>query len=156
MKVRTTMARTRLGSRFAAVGCGILVILASAALSGCTGSSPPAALPTTSSPGPSTSATPTATSSSTAGSSPRPQRQRVGQFLAPPHRDRVGDGDPDPTPTPTPTPSPTPSPFPTAAPVTGGGGTAGFQHALLLGLGAAAILAGAGSIVYRRRVVRNR
>jgi hypothetical protein len=45
---------------------------------------------------------------------------------------------------------------PTVAPATGGGGTAGFQHSLLLGLGLAAILAGAGSIAYRRKMVRNR
>jgi DhnA family fructose-bisphosphate aldolase class Ia len=45
---------------------------------------------------------------------------------------------------------------PTGAPVTGGGGTAGFQNTLLLGLGAAAILAGAGGIAYRRRLSRHR
>ena len=54
------------------------------------------------------------------------------------------------------TPSPSASSFPTAAPATGGGGTAGFQDALLFGLGGAAILAGAGSIAYRRKVIRNR
>ena len=48
------------------------------------------------------------------------------------------------------------SEVPTAAPVTGGGGTAGLQDGLLFGLGAAAILAGAGSIVYRRRLTRHR
>jgi hypothetical protein len=42
------------------------------------------------------------------------------------------------------------------APATGGGGTAGFQDTLLLGVGGAAILAGAGSIAYRRRVIRSR
>ena len=66
----------------------------------------------------------------------------------------------------TPSPSPSvivsvsPSPYyttyPTAAPVTGGGGTAGFQDAGLVVLGGVAILAGAGSIVYRRRKTRNR
>ena len=45
---------------------------------------------------------------------------------------------------------------PTAAPVTGGGGTAGLQDGLLFVLGAAAILAGAGSIVYRRWLTRRR
>ena len=60
------------------------------------------------------------------------------------------------TPTPTPTPSQSANAFPTAAPETGGGGTAGFQDTLLVTLGGAAILAGAGSIVYRRRVIRNR
>jgi hypothetical protein len=50
----------------------------------------------------------------------------------------------------------TPTAFPTAAPPTGGGGTAGFQHGLLLGIGGLALLAGAGTIAYRRRVIRNR
>lgn len=50
--------------------------------------------------------------------------------------------------------TPSASPFPSAAPVTGGGGTAGFQDALLLGFGVAALLAGAGSLAYRRRLTR--
>ena len=45
---------------------------------------------------------------------------------------------------------------PAAAPVTGGGGTAGLQDGLLFLLGAAAILAGAGSIVYHRWLTRRR
>jgi hypothetical protein len=48
------------------------------------------------------------------------------------------------------------TPFPTVAPVTGGGGTAGFQNAGLAVLGGTAIAAGLGSIVYRRRMTRNR
>jgi hypothetical protein len=52
--------------------------------------------------------------------------------------------------------TPSASPFPSAAPVTGGGGTAGFQDASLLGLGVAALLAGAGSLAYRRRLTRKR
>ena len=47
-------------------------------------------------------------------------------------------------------------PVPSAPPATGGGGTAGFQDALLLGLGVAALLAGAGSLAYRRRLTRKR
>jgi hypothetical protein len=60
--------------------------------------------------------------------------------------------------TPSPSPSPSPSPFPdiTAAPATGGGGTAGFQDVSLLVLGGMAVLAGAGSLAYRRRIIRNR
>jgi hypothetical protein len=53
------------------------------------------------------------------------------------------------------TTSPTSS-IPSAAPVTGGGGTAGFQGTLLLVLGAAAILAGAGGLAYRRWFARGR
>ncbi len=45
---------------------------------------------------------------------------------------------------------------PTAAPITGGGGTAGLQHVVLFGVGAAAILAGAGSLTYRRWLSRGR
>jgi hypothetical protein len=52
--------------------------------------------------------------------------------------------------------TPSANPFPYAAPATGGGGTAGFQDALLLGLGVAALLAGAGNLAYRRRLTRKR
>jgi hypothetical protein len=52
--------------------------------------------------------------------------------------------------------TPSASPLPSAPPAAGGGGTAGFQDALLLGLGVAALLAGAGSLAYRRRLTRNR
>ena len=44
----------------------------------------------------------------------------------------------------------------TAAPATGGGGTAGLQDATLFIIGGAAIVAGAGGIAYRRRATRNR
>ena len=40
---------------------------------------------------------------------------------------------------------------PIGAPSTGGGGTAGLQHVMLFGLGALAVLAGLGSLIYRRR-----
>jgi hypothetical protein len=45
---------------------------------------------------------------------------------------------------------------PSGAPVTGGGGTAGFQGTTLLVLGAGAILAGAGGLGYRRWLGRRR
>lgn len=48
----------------------------------------------------------------------------------------------------------TPATYPTAAPQTGGGGTAGLQDGLLFGIGGAAILAGLGSLAYRRRLAR--
>ncbi|MGD0559444.1 MAG: hypothetical protein ABSA93_31285 [Streptosporangiaceae bacterium] len=55
-----------------------------------------------------------------------------------------------------PTPSPSPSSYyPTAAPVTGGGGTAGLQDTGLLAVGILAIVAGAGAFVLRRRLSRD-
>ena len=51
------------------------------------------------------------------------------------------------------TPVPSATRYP-GAPETGGGGTAGLQDGLLFGLGGAAILAGAGSLAYRRRLSR--
>jgi hypothetical protein len=44
--------------------------------------------------------------------------------------------------------------YPTAAPETGGGGTAGLQDGVLFGVGGAAVLAGLGSLAYRRRLAR--
>ena len=44
--------------------------------------------------------------------------------------------------------------FPTAAPETGGGATAGLQDGLLFGAGGAAVLAGLGTLAYRRRLAR--
>jgi hypothetical protein len=50
--------------------------------------------------------------------------------------------------------TPASSEFPTAAPETGGGGTAGLQDGLLFGAGGAAVLAGFGALAYRRRLAR--
>jgi hypothetical protein len=66
---------------------------------------------------------------------------------------------PPPTPTASPSPSPSPSPYfttaaPVGAPSTGGGGTAGLQHAGLFALGGLAVLAGLVSLLYRRRTLR--
>jgi hypothetical protein len=44
--------------------------------------------------------------------------------------------------------------FPTAAPQTGGGGTAGLQDGVLFGGGGLAVLAGLGTLAYRRRLSR--
>jgi fibronectin-binding protein 1 len=52
------------------------------------------------------------------------------------------------------TPVPSATRFPNGAPQTGGGGTAGLQDGTLFGAGAVAILAGLGSLTYRRRVRR--
>jgi hypothetical protein len=44
--------------------------------------------------------------------------------------------------------------YPTAAPETGGGGTAGLQDGLLFGLGGASVVAGLGFLALRRRLSR--
>jgi hypothetical protein len=142
MKMSTTIAGMARNARLAAVG-GVAAILVSVAVSACGGSTPSAG--PSFSPGgtvtPTETGTPTSTGTPTTTASP--------------------DQSATPTPTesslpPSPTPSSSPSPFPTVAPATGGGGTAGFQDGLLLAVGAAAILAGAGSLAYRRRLLRNR
>jgi hypothetical protein len=53
----------------------------------------------------------------------------------------------------TPTPTPT-STLPTAAPATGGGGTAGLEDVPLFLFGGAAVLVGAGTLAYRRKIIR--
>jgi hypothetical protein len=58
------------------------------------------------------------------------------------------------TPRATHTSAPAAPAIPTAAPETGGGGTAGLQDGLLFGVGGLAVLAGMGSLGYRRRLVR--
>ncbi len=127
MKMRTTIARTGLSARLAVIGCSAMTILASAAVSACTGSTP-SSVPTSFSPAGSTSPTSASSSSSSASASASPS----------------------------PTPSPSASLVPAAAPAAGGGGTAGFQDTLLFALGGAAVLVGAASIAYRRRLIRKR
>jgi hypothetical protein len=51
-------------------------------------------------------------------------------------------------------PPPSHTAFPTAAPETGGGGTAGLQDGVLFGAGGVAVLVGFGTLVYRRRLSR--
>src|SRR5450631_3133530 len=140
MNMRTAMARARLSGILTAVGFGILTLLVSAAVSACTTSSSTATLPS-SSPSHSDSATPTASPSAT--------RTTVTPSTSASHSA-------SPSASPSATRSTSASPLPTAAPPTGGGGTAGFQDVALLGLGGAAILAGAGSLAYRRKIIRNR
>jgi hypothetical protein len=136
----TASVRTRLRVRLAAISCATLAILGSAALAGCGGSTP-SATPTTFSPGTSDSTTVSPTPSSTTGTaSPSSTAQHSASPSAKPsrrhHHDRHA--------------------TPTAAPATGGGGTAGLQHQALLALGGTAIVAGAGLITYRRRTTRGR
>jgi len=139
MNVRTAIARAARSARLTAVGWGILTILVSAGVSACTSSpssTPPAVFSpsVTGSPGTATQAARAASSSS-----PSNSASAAPAVAAPPPE----------------TPSPSYSSVP-PAPATGGGGTAGLQDAVLFGLGAAAILAGAGSIIYRRKLTKDR
>jgi hypothetical protein len=132
-------------ARLAGVRAGVLA-LSVAGLAACAGSTPKVALPGSSaSSSASTSASPSSTGSGTP-TSPPPSKTAS---PTPSHS-------PAPTPTPTPTPASHSARPPAGAPATGGGGTAGFQDPLLAGLGGAALLAGAGSLAYRRKVLRNR
>lgn len=148
MKARTAIVRTAHRVRLTTVGLGLMTVTACVALSACTSSpgSSPSSSVTLLSPTASGTATVTATATSTVSPTASPTVSPT---------DTVS---PSPTPSYSPTPSPTYyySPIPTAAPVTGGGGTAGFQDTALAVLGSVAIVGGLGSIAYRRRITRNR
>ena len=149
MKVRGTIASTPLSATLTALCWGALALLAPVALSACT-SSTSTTPPTVFSPSVSGTATVTATASgdtSPSGSTSTPGVTATATATASPATPEV---------TVTQTVTVSPSSIPPAAPVTGGGGTAGFQDTLLLALGAAAIMAGAGGLVYRRWLGRGR
>ena len=160
MKVRTTITGTALRARLTALCWGALILLAPVAVSACSGSSTSPTIPTFT-PSVTVSGTVTAPASGPAHpllrrhvrpppTPPRSGTPGVSSSLPDGHARGHRDGNghrPGHLVT---------SYVPTAAPVTGGGGTAGLQDGLLFGLGAAAILAGAGSIVYRRRLTRHR
>jgi hypothetical protein len=156
MKVQTTIAGTALRARLTALCWGALIVLAPLAVSACSGSSSTPNVPsfsptvttgtatvpasdgnTPSSGGTSDTGTPGVTSSSSTSSSTVTPVATVTETVTAPATSST-------------------SFVPTAAPVTGGGGTAGLQDGLLFVLGTAAILAGAGSIIYRRRFTRHR
>ena len=150
MKVRPTITATPPGAKLTALCWGALTLLVPVAVSACSsGSSSTPTVPTfspsvttTSVPASSTttpaSGSTTATSTATAAGSPVATHTATA------------------TATVTVTPTSPATQIPSGAPVTGGGGTAGLQDGMLFGVGAAAILAGAGSIVYRRRLTRGR
>jgi len=129
MKVRTTVAGAGLSAVLAVLGCGTMAIFVSTAVSACSGSS-------TSTP----DAGSTTSFSSAATTAPNPgiTTETVTAHASTPA-----------------TSNPTASPV-TAAPATGGGGTAGTEDAPLFVIGGVAVLAGAGSLAYRRKVTRNR
>ena len=144
MKVPTAIGRTALRPRLTAVSYGALILLGIAAFSACSSS--------TSTP-PSESSFTIISSLTSSGSGSVTNNVADGGATSGAATVTVT---PTLTTTVTASPSPSPSPIPTLAPVTGGGGTAGFQDGLLLVIGAAAIAAGAGGIAYRRRLNRHR
>jgi LPXTG-motif cell wall-anchored protein len=127
MRVRTTIAGAGLSAVLSVVGCGAMTIVVSAAVSACSGSS---------------TSTPEAGGTSF---SSEPSTAPNGGVTT-----ETVTANPA-----TATSNPTASPV-TAAPATGGGGTAGTEDAPLFVIGGVAVLAGAGSLAYRRRVTRNR
>ena len=157
MKLRGTTAGTPFGAKLTALCWAALTLLAPVAVSACTSSSPTA--PTIISPTVTNSPTATGATSASSGTSASAGDTSAsgtpgvssGSASASSHaQPQVS------TVTETVTASANSTNVPPAAPVTGGGGTAGFQGTLLLVLGAAAILAGAGGLVYRRWLGRGR
>jgi hypothetical protein len=150
MKTRTATAGTALRAGLTAVGFAALTIVGAASVGACSTSPPKATLPKLS-PGPTVSTSaPTTPSHSAAVKTPSPSAASGGSSSPAASASRS----PRATPTASDRRSPARThsrPFPAAAPATGGGGTAGLRDAWLLGLGGAAILAGAGCLVYRRR-----
>lgn len=156
MKVRTTIAGTALRARLTALCWGALIILAPLAVSACSGSTSTPTVPSFSP----TVTTGTATAPASDGNTPSSGATSASGTPG------VVSSSSTPSTTVTPVATVTEtvtapatsstSYVPTVAPVTGGGGTAGLQDGLLFVLGAAAILAGAGSIIYRRRFTRHR
>jgi hypothetical protein len=150
MRVRTTIAGTARSMRLTAIGWGALAVIASVVISGCTSASsttPPAIFTPSVTVSGSASVTASAGVSPSTGDSPSPVVTTTTTTPTPTRTTTF-------TATPTPTVTRTVTAYPTAAPVTGGGGTAGFQGALLLVVGIAAILAGAVGVTYRRRLRR--
>jgi hypothetical protein len=131
MKVRTAIAGAGLSATLSVLGCGTMAIVVSGVVSACSGGGP-----TT----PDAGATDTTFSPDTNSPNPGVTTQTVTAHA---------------TATETATANPTASPV-TAAPATGGGGTAGTQDALLFVVGGVAVLAGGASLAYRSKVSKNR
>jgi hypothetical protein len=165
MKVRVTVGGSALGARLTALCWGALTLIAPLAVSACSGGSTSTpTVPTftatvtggATSPGSGTTTAPGSGSTTSPGSgTTSPGTPGVATTTPAPHT-ATATATATAHVTVTPTPTPTESKIPSAAPVTGGGGTAGLQDGLLFVIGAAAILAGAGGIVYRRRLTRHR
>jgi hypothetical protein len=152
MKVRTTRAGTALGARLTAICWGALVLLALATVSACSGGSSS----TPNVPSPPTSVTSPGTAPASDGNTPSSGTTTSGTPGVTSSTPAPTQATPTVTETVTAPATATTTVIPNTAPVTGGGGTAGLQDGLLFALGAALILAGVGSIVYRRRLTKDR
>jgi hypothetical protein len=133
MKVRTAITMRARRPALTVIGWAILTILAAAAVSACT-----------SSPGSTSVYLPTATGSLTSSDGATSTVTTTPTTSV------------SPTLTVTVTTTPYYSPIPTAAPVTGGGGTAGLQDSVLFIVGGAAVVFGAGSFFYRKKLSKDR
>ena len=129
-------------AKLTVIRLGVLAILASAALAGCTPSGSPGSIPA-----------PTGTKSGAASNS---AHSTASGGTASGHASSSARASASSRPTRTPISAASPTPNLTGAPGAGGGGTAGLQDTMLFGLGGTAILAGAASIAYRRRLTRYR
>lgn len=165
MKVRITVPTATGSAKLTVVSCATLTVLALATVSACT-NSPSSTAPAIFTPS-STSThlntgTPTGSPAPGASRSAKPPATSTGRPATSTGRPTATATSPARGATPTaagPTthaPAPSASSYPTGAPATGGGGTAGLQDGALFGLGAAAMLAGLGSLAYRRRLTRRR
>jgi hypothetical protein len=153
MKVRGTLVGTPLSAKLTVLCWGALTLLVPMAVSACT-SGTTTSTPTVFSPTVTTgTASAHVTSNGVAGSDGSPGS---GAASSPGVSTATATATVTPAATVTETVTVPASSIPPAAPVTGGGGTAGFQDTLLLALGAAAILAGAGGLIYRRWLGRGR
>jgi hypothetical protein len=137
MKVRSAIARTAPRTRRTAIGWAFLAVLVFAAVSACTSASgsPTTFVPSGGSGSPGVASNANETTTETTTSSPTATPTITVTVTAPPTYI---------------------SPVPTAAPVTGGGGTAGLQDGALFLIGGAAIVVGGGSIFYRRKLNKDR
>ncbi len=156
MKVRSAIARAGLSTRLAIAGWGTMALLVAVGVTACTGSGHPGAQ-SSFSPARSTSPTPTARRTATGSASA--SASASASVPASPTARPSATPSPASSPTATPPASATPrathtSQPPTAAPATGGGGTAGPEDPLLFAIGGMAVLAGAASLAYRRRLIR--
>jgi len=151
MKARISIPGMAAGARLSVLSCAALMVLVTATVSACT-SGPSSSLPAI------FSASGTATHSGTAAASANAHASGTATATstkkATTTPTATSSGIVYPT-TQAPTPTPT-TYYPTSAPQTGGGGTAGLQNGLAIGLGGTAILAGLGSLGYRKRLRRRR